>query len=349
MRQVEREPIPPLPDHAAIELLGWLELPLDDAPALIVTGFNDGLTPSHVNADLFLPGALRRRLKLNDNDRRYARDAYALSALSASRERLTLIAGRRTAESDPLSPSRLLFACDRPAIAERTLAFFGGAKVAAGAELPRSLTAGRPQSAFAVPRPQPLEKPATSMRVTEFRDYLACPYRYYLGHVLGLNRLDDEAEELGPQAFGSLAHAALQAFGQDGDANRSTDADAIRRRLDAALDEAVAALYGKLRLPAVDVQIEQLRLRLAAFADWQARWAAQGWRILRAEAVIEDGRAPLIVDGEPMFLRARIDRIDVNEITGRSVIFDYKTSDRGKPPDETHRAKDQWIDLQLPL
>ncbi|HXT60300.1 MAG TPA: hypothetical protein VN699_16785, partial [Pirellulales bacterium] len=113
-RPVESEPIPPLPEHAAIELLGWLELPLDDAPALIVTGFNDGLTPTHVSADLFLPGALRHRLKLNDNDRRYARDAYALSALAASRERLTLIAGRRTAESDPLSPSRLLFACDRP-------------------------------------------------------------------------------------------------------------------------------------------------------------------------------------------------------------------------------------------
>jgi RecB family exonuclease len=102
-------------------------------------------------------------------------------------------------------------------------------------------------------------------------------------------------------------------------------------------------------LPAVDVQIEQLRLRLHAFADWQARWAADGWRILHAEAVIEDGRAPLIVDGQPMFLRARIDRVDVNENTGRAVIFDYKTSDKGKSPDETHRTKDQWIDLQLPL
>lgn len=349
LRQLEDDAIAPLPQHAAIELLGWLELPLDDAPALIVTGFNDGLTPSHVNADMFLPGALRRRLGLNDNDRRYARDAYALSVLAASRERLTLIAGRRTAEGDPLSPSRLLFACDRPRIAKRTLAFFGKAQQPARIAVPSSLPAGAAQSAFAVPQPLALARPISSMRVTEFRDYLACPYRYYLARVLGLKSLHDDAEELGPEAFGSLAHEALQAFGADPDASRSTKAEEIERRLDDALDRAAMEKYGKDRLAAVEVQIEQLRLRLHAFARWQARWAAHGWRIAHAEAVIDDGCVPLIVDGQPMFLRARIDRIDVNDHTGQAVIFDYKTSDRGQTPDQTHRRKDEWIDLQLPL
>src|SRR5581483_2518128 len=31
------------------------------------------------------------------------------------------------------------------------------------------------------------------------------------------------------------------------------------------------------------------------------------------------------------------------------VIFDYKTSDAGHPPDKTHRKQDRWVDLQLPL
>lgn len=349
LRQAEADVIPPLPQQAAIELLGWLELPLDDAPALIVTGFNEGLTPSHVNSDLFLPGALRRRLGLNDNDRRYARDAYALTVLAASRERLTLIAGRRTAESDPLTPSRLLFACDRATIAERTLSFFGGVKPPRKPAIPRSLSAGKAKSGFSVPRPQRVDKPIASMRVTEFRDYLACPFRYYLSHVLRLGCLDDAAEELGPEAFGSLAHQALQTFGADPDSSRITNAEEIRRRLDDALDRAASDQYGRDRLPAVNVQIEQLRLRLAAFADWQANWAAEGWRICHAEAPIESDRAALLVDGQPMLLRARIDRIDVNERSGEIVIFDYKTSDRGKKPDETHRKKGQWIDLQLPL
>ena len=58
---------------------------------------------------------------------------------------------------------------------------------------------------------------------------------------------------------------------------------------------------------------------------------------------------PLIVDGEPTYLRGRIDRIDVHEADGRTVIFDYKSGDSAKTPEKAHRDQDQWIDLQLPL
>lgn len=67
------EPVPPEPTSDAVELLGWLELPLDDTQAAIVTSFNEGFVPTSLNSDLFLPNGLRRRLGLNDNARRYAR------------------------------------------------------------------------------------------------------------------------------------------------------------------------------------------------------------------------------------------------------------------------------------
>ncbi|MFM9066563.1 MAG: hypothetical protein ACKOUR_04385, partial [Planctomycetota bacterium] len=51
--------IPAPTDEPAIELLGWLELALDDAPALIIVGLNDGVVPESVNADPFLPNRLR--------------------------------------------------------------------------------------------------------------------------------------------------------------------------------------------------------------------------------------------------------------------------------------------------
>ena len=51
-----------------------------------------------------------------------------------------------------------------------------------------------------------------------------------------------------------------------------------------------------------------------------------------------------------MFLRGRIDRIDVQESSGKRMIFDYKTSDTAKSPEKAHRKKSgEWIDLQLPL
>lgn len=348
MRQIEEEPIPPLPEQSAIELLGWLELPLDDAPALIVTGFNDGSVPSFVNADPFLPNTLRRQLGVLDNDRRWARDAYALTTLAGSRERLKLIAGRRSAQGDPLLPSRLLFACPSERVARRVLRFFGSEERPDVRRLPPGLHAGRRPPGFIVPAPVDRE-PITSLRVTQFRDYLACPYRFYLRHVLGLITINDLCEELDPAAFGSLAHDVLREFGVDPDNSRLIDAAAIRRRLDADLDRLARERFGRFRLPAVEIQIEHLRLRLAAFARWQADWAAQGWRIVQTEIAVENEMAPLMVDGQPMYLRARLDRIDRHEGDGRHVIFDYKTSDAGKPPDKTHRHKDGWIDLQLPL
>ncbi|MDB4614690.1 hypothetical protein OAH18_03265, partial [bacterium] len=120
---VASDPIPPLPDDSAVEMLGWLELSLDDAPALVITNFNEGFVPDSVTSDAFLPNNLRQKLGLNDNEHRYARDAYALTVLLKSREDLQLIIGRRDSRDDPLKPSRLLFATDAESIAGRVLSF----------------------------------------------------------------------------------------------------------------------------------------------------------------------------------------------------------------------------------
>jgi hypothetical protein len=339
LQQAAGQRIAPLPDPKAIELLGWLELPLDDAPALVVVGVNEGIVPSSLNADLFLPNQLRRLLGIEDNARRYARDAYAMSVICGSRERLRVIAGRRTSEGDPLVPSRLLFACDRPTMARRASAYFASAAVSPGGHAGASegdaagRAANRTQAGVAawansghgsngggrleVPRPRPLAEAVTSMRVTEFRDYLACPYRYYLRHRLGLERLADDAEELDGLGFGSLTHEVLRRFGA-GPLAGSTDARQIGGFLSRSLDEALGECYGPKPLPAIRVQAEQLRARL-------------------------------LVDSRPMFLRGRIDRIDFHPSEGRRMIFDYKSSNQADPPEKTHRLHGQWVDLQLPL
>ncbi|NLY02160.1 MAG: hypothetical protein GXY83_39250 [Rhodopirellula sp.] len=346
--QVAAEQIPPPPAPGAIELLGWLELPLDDAPALIVTSVNEGVVPSSLNGDLFLPNQLRRQLGIEDNSRRYARDVYALSVLCASRERLTLIAARRTLDGDPLLPSRLLFAADPPIAARRAKRLFSGEVSSAEAVLLPGALMPAETSRLEVPRPRPLKKRIASMRVTEFRDYLACPYRYYLRHCLDLRCLSDTAQELDALAFGTLLHDVLADFGAS-PVSASTDPQAITAFLSHTLDERIHGLYGKTPLPVIQIQAEQLRKRLAAFARWQAEWAAQGWRIEHVEKQPDKGKAVLMVDDEPMLLRGRVDRIDVNERTAARAILDYKSSNRAEPPDKTHRQQGQWVDLQLPL
>ncbi len=346
--QLAGEPIPPLPAPEAIELLGWLELPLDDAPVLVVTSLNEGTVPSSLNGDLFLPNQLRRQLDIEDNARRYARDVYALAVLCASRERLTVIAGRRTLEGDPLLPSRLMFATDPPTAARRAKRLFSSEATSSAAVILPGAPVPAEKSKLKVPRPRPLEQRIASMRVTQFRDYLACPYRFYLRHCLDLKCVSDAAKELDALAFGTLLHEVLRTFGESPLAT-STDPEAIGELLSDSLDTLIRQFYGKAPLPVIQIQAEQLRRRLAAFARWQAEWAGQGWRIKCVEWQPEPENAAILVEGQRLALRGRIDRIDVNEDTGARVIFDYKSSNSPDPPDKTHRAKGQWVDLQLPL
>ena len=346
--QVHNVQIPSPRESGQIELLGWLELPLDTAPALIATSFNEGRVPTSVNSDLFLPNALRQQLELLDNRRRYARDAYALSALQASRSELTLIAGRHTADNDPLTPSRLAFATDPETVARRAMAFFRAEE--SPAQEHRSIHVDEDTtdaSALIVRKPPPLAEPITSISVTAFRTYLACPYRFYLSQVLNLGAVDDATEELGADTFGTLLHEVLSRFGHDPICH-STDPQKIRRFLHHALNQIFAEWYGTDHLPAVTVQIAQAHARLAAFADWQARRAAEGWKIIYTETSGGDEPARLTINREQFVtLRGRIDRIDRKD--DQWAVFDYKTGDRARTPKEMHVKGGEWIDLQLPL
>ncbi len=350
LRQLQTASVSSRFDPQAIELLGWLELPLDDAPALVVCNFNEGCVPSSVNADAFLPNSLRSRLGLQDNARRYARDAYALSVLLASRRRLDLIVARHDSQGDPLTPSRLLFATDRDQIAPRALRFF--AAPPPQHELPPlagRLTPGAAESGFVVPPPMPLTETIRELPVTAFREYLACPYRFYLRRVLKLQPQNDAAEELDGGLFGSLVHDVLRQFGL-GPCRDSTDPAEIRQYLREMLEREAAGQFGRHALASVQVQVEQLRLRLDAFAEKQAGRAADGWVIESIEGrEREHTDAVLDVDGRPFVLRGRIDRIDVQRDTGQRAILDYKSSDTAKTPEKAHRRGGEWVDLQLPL
>ncbi|MFO0949272.1 MAG: PD-(D/E)XK nuclease family protein [Planctomycetota bacterium] len=347
LRQLEKVYVPRERADQSIEMLGWLELQLDDAPVLIVAGMNDSCIPASVNADLFLPNNLRQQLGLLDNDRRFARDAYGLTAILASRPTVQLIASRRSIEGDPMNPSRLLFACDDATLVARIVAFYEN-KQGKGKPVLVLDEGSDSLSSFPVPKPRPLNRPIESLSVTAFRDYLACPYRFYLRHVLRLGSLDDSVEELDGRAFGNLAHDVLRDFGQS-EAASETHVARIREFLLERLRQLAADRYGNWPMPAVRIQVEQLASRLEAFADWQANWAREGWQIAEVERSFTEPGVPFDVDQSPFYLRGRIDRMDVHVPSGRIAVFDYKTADAGTGPDDTHRVKEEWMDLQLPL
>jgi ATP-dependent helicase/nuclease subunit B len=342
------------PDRA-IELQGWLELLFEDAPHLVVAGMNDGCVPEAVARDAFLPEALREKLGLKTDVGRLARDAYVLSALDACRRaggRLDLLFGKVSAIGDPLRPSRLLLQGADAALPARVKLLF------------RPIGAGRPGPAWTRAwRLQPPGAPRLErIRVTAFRDYLQCPFRFYLRHALDLSRFDAHKTELDAPDFGTLCHSAFEAMAREPGLRDSVDAAQLRAFLHQALERELRARYGSdLTLPLL-IQLESARQRLARAAEVQAEQRAEGW-------IIEEAEKSFFLPIGPIRVNGKIDRIERHAGTGERRVLDYKTSDRPLPPRPAHvrrPGRDEsatpgfarftvggeewiWTDLQLPL
>ena len=342
---IAQETVPPPHDPAAVQFLGWLELPFDDAPAVLVTTLNEGHVPSSAGPDPFLPDSLRERLGLEHNARRYARDAYATTVLARSKKQFACIVARRDAEKNPLAPSRLLFTGKDSEVIARASHWV---REAGGESFITSAGADR-VFPFALPKPEKLPKKPREFAVTQFRSYLACKYRYYLRHGLKLGNLTDEGRELDGGAFGTLLHEVLQAWGNDSKWRNCGDAVPLAEHLMQRLMTMAKDRFGQGR-PAIRLQVAQAARRLKGFANHQAQLIAEGWRIV----YVENDRGVLkaefpTVHGASATLRGRIDRIDYHKDRNIVRILDYKTADKAVPPEKTHRKHDEWIDLQLPL
>lgn len=359
-----------------LDLQGWLELIWEDAPHLLVTGMNDHTVPEAVVGHAFLPDSARTLLGVPDNEARFARDAFVLSLLVATRQtcgRLDLLFGRLTSSGDPLRPSRLLFQCQDGELASRTLRLF---RESNEEQVPPARTL-----AWQL-RPAPLppdHRIFQKISVTGFKSYLACPFRYYLERGLRMEKVEVGKAELDSRDFGNLVHAALEAYGGDEELRRSTDSATIAAAFEAEIDRWLAQRFGPRLSTPLLIQREAARRRLAHWAKIEAEERAAGWEILEVEAALggeesPEAAPPFLIEG--MRVTGRIDRIERHESEGLRV-FDFKTlspmeNGRRKTVDRFHlvnlkRTEDpesfpewartvdakgkaqRWIDLQVPL
>jgi ATP-dependent exoDNAse (exonuclease V) beta subunit len=347
--QLAKVNVPPPQDESAIEMLGWLELGMDDTRVLMLTGMHDGIVPESVNGDAFLPNQLRSMLGLMDNARRYARDAYAMLTLLHTRERMELILNHMSLEGDSQTPSRLLLAVPSEFLARRVKLLLNpvesqDAELVSATWMPR---AG--QTNIPIPLPEP-GKSVRDMAVTDFKKYDQCPYRFYLNRVEKVHAHEHERLELDGGGFGDLLHLCLESLITSPVA-ASTEAKEISEWLTNHLKEIARKKFGVSPTPALQIQLEQAVRRLEAFAEHQAVQASNGWRIKHIELKVEktDGIV-LDIDGKPMIIHGRIDRIDYNQRNGMYAVWDYKTGDSAGKPKEAHLNRSgNWTDWQLPL
>jgi len=339
-----------------VELLGWLESPWIEAERLAVCGCAEGLLPTRVDGHAFLPDSVRQALGIAHNASRYARDAYLLHALLASKSAgdLRFSFSRFDQEGSPALPSSLLLRCPPADLPARVLKTFG--EIPAPPKPPLRINSWRWSL------PADLRQSVVKMSPTDFREYLACPFRFYLKKVLRLEEFDPNAREMDALSFGSIIHSALETFGKENPLE--SDAAKIERQILTNLEAVVLEKFGAKVSPAVRIQVEAAKVRLRAFAQVQAAEFAKGWRIVSVERKLEADEKLAI---GLLHLSGKIDRIERNELTGAWRVMDYKTYAQSKTPAKSHfgppsavdwlpsaqlqiggKSK-SWIDLQLPL
>jgi RecB family exonuclease len=213
---------------------------------------------------------------------------------------------------------------------------------------------------------------------TALEAYVACPFRFFLGHVLHLEPLEETSEEVEHTRRGAAAHRALSRFHRrqrerypEWLADVVIPEGAVDELLE-ELDRAIAEYADRAPSPASKQlwRLEGERLKRAA-RKYRSHWQAflEPWRKQGAlphphhfEAAFGDQRRDDLPADEhsatphltirmgdiEVRIGGRIDRLDVAEIAGGLGfwVIDYKT---GRSAYHTSKELERFEKLQLPL
>ncbi|OGV61766.1 MAG: hypothetical protein A2283_23865 [Lentisphaerae bacterium RIFOXYA12_FULL_48_11] len=346
-----------------VDLQGWLELPWSDAPFMLITGMNENLVPGGSLSDAFLPDSLRVKLNLRHDLARFGRDIYLMCSMIEARKkkgRICFISGKTGMTGDPLKPSRLMFRCKDEELPGRTELFFTerhDEKPRPGSEVLFKLNPSAARD-----REMPDKR---RINVTTFKDYLECPFRFYLKRVLKMEESSDEKTGMDAMDFGNIIHFVLERMGKEDKLWACPSPDELSTSLEQLARQYATTRYGSPLPLAVHVSLESAIQRLSAFACRQVTLTREGWRIITVEH-----RISAFPYHRGFQITGKIDRIDKNENTGKIRIIDYKTSDSADEPASAHTgtrkpdapeynsvsitgkrntSQKKWNNLQLPL
>ena len=332
--------IQPAADEKRIPLQDWMEIFWSPNPHVALCDMNETVVPLDASDGIFLNDAIRRRLGMRSRTNRQARDAYMLNTLAKSRgtpgNALSVCVPKADAEGEPLAPSRILLQTSE--LPKRVRLLFSEPKI---------LKTPSKQSPEWILR-APLKPFSMQFSATKLNAYIDSPWQFYLRYVLCMEPLDPQKSELDAAQFGSLFHKTLLYFSKS-DAANSTNPQKIRRALLESFDAISSGAFGAYPRAQVRIQLENLRNRISACAEVQARHRAGGWKIISAEEPFKTEICGADFSGV-------FDRIDMNENDGRLMVLDYKTFEKNfkgitksKHLKEKRSGEIEWENLQLPL
>tara|TARA_B110000037_G_scaffold189293_1_gene221408 strand:+ start:31371 stop:34088 length:2718 start_codon:yes stop_codon:yes gene_type:complete len=312
------------PADRVIDVQGWLELLYEPGKHLIICGMNETFVPARSGGEPWLSENIRKALGLVSDENRHARDAYLLHAMLQMRAETGsahLICGKTGDGGETYLPSRLLFQIPRAELVPAVKNLFREI------EPPEANLIWTRDFNWQTPSAENRER----ISVTALRDYLACPFRFYLKHIVRMGAPEPDRREMNARDFGSITHFVLECWGNDTEARELADTEKLAAYFDSKLNEVILENFGEKPPLAIRIQTGSIRQRLAWFAAQQAQIRADGWEITGIER-------KLAIPSNGFVISGMIDRIDRHRETGQLRVIDYKTGDV-KDIEKEHRQK----------
>lgn len=360
LSRLEKESIGQSREDVHLEALGWLELSFEPSSHLLVTGLNEGVLPNTDIGDSWLPDSLRQQLGMRTAKARFAHDVFYLNSLLEARRVRGSVQGyffKYGEKGDPLLPSRLILQVPQKDLATRAQHCFREESYSVpGQPWTRDWT-------LKVPPGCTIKK----LSATTIREYLNCPFRFYLKCILKMQRPDNTPWEWSAREFGSIIHKVVEQLKSYPEMQKELDVEVFEKWCHEQLDLILDEQFADTPPLAFRIQRQTMRQRLSFFAESEMNARSgmhQGWQTTSWEE-----KFSIMVDG--IEIAGVIDRVDKHE-DGRIRLIDYKTG-RVKGAEAAHIANvtartnipphiqdtdlvfmlngknKYWKDLQLPL
>jgi ATP-dependent helicase/nuclease subunit B len=180
-----------------------------------------------------------------------------------------------------------------------------------------------------------------AISASSYNTLLACPYRFYARHALGLRESDEVQEELEKRDYGTLVHEIMTRFHNARPRVLELEPEVAERELRACSEAVFAGEIAQNYI--ARAWLARWRALIPRYLAWQREREAQGWRFHAGEA---DRSVSIHTPaGRTFTLRGRIDRVDVRA-DGAAAVVDYKTRARARLAAELESAGE---DVQLPV
>lgn len=312
------------PSDRVIDIQGWLELLYEPGKHLIVCGMNETFVPSNPGGEPWLSENIRKSLSLSTTADRHARDSFLLHAMIRMRETdgsSHLFCGKNGTNGETRLPSRLLLQVPKKQLVSTVNNLFREI------EPPEANLIWTRDLIWQTPS---LDLPQT-LSVTCLGDYLSCPFRFYLKHILKASQPEPDRREMNHRDFGSITHHILEIWGTDTEARKLSTASELQAYFEAEIQRTIRLHFGNHPPLAVRIQTHAIKQRLAWFAQQQAQNISEGWEIIDSERKIS-------FPSNSFTIRGKIDRIDRHRETGQLRVIDYKTG-KVDSTEAQHRKK----------